>query len=339
MHCGDGQWLSVDSAREGGRCWALSYLSGLRINPAAAVRLLVCTHWHSDHVRGLTELVAACPRAQFVCSSALRADEFKELLARYRRVEALGKIQGPIGELRGVFEILAARRQEKKTSRWAPVLAKAHLGLDAFNAAGIPIRVEALSPSADDVITALEAFASYFVPPDETTTGLSPIDQNHASVVIHVQAGSDTVLLGADLETTKSAGRGWNAVVASTIRPQSQAGGFKIPHHGSSNAHSDQVWRHMVRPGAYAVVTPYLSSGLPRSSDIERLKAQNAVILATRLPRTVPVRRRPEVERTTREAAPDLTAYRVDQPGVVRLRKLIGGTGWRQELFGAAARV
>ena len=96
----------------------------------------------------------------------------------------------------------------------------------------------------------------------------------------------------------------------------------------------------MVAPGAYAVVTPYLSSGLPRPSDIERLKAQNAVILATGLPRIVRVRRRPEVERTTREAVPDLAAYRVEQPGVVRLRKLVGsGQAWRQELFGAAVSV
>jgi hypothetical protein len=74
----------------------------------------------------------------------------------------------------------------------------------------------------------------YFVPPEETATGLSPIDQNHASVVNHIETGNDIVLLDADLERTNSPLTGWNAVVASTIRPQQPAGGFKIPHHGKA---------------------------------------------------------------------------------------------------------
>jgi beta-lactamase superfamily II metal-dependent hydrolase len=185
------------------------------------------------------------------------------------------------------------------------------------------------------VLTALESFASYFVPLDQTATGLSPIDQNHASVVIHVEISNEMILLGADLERTSSPLTGWNAVVASGTRSTKLAGIFKVPHHGSANANSPPVWAQMVAPQAIAVVTPYLRSGLPRLADIERLRSQNARIFATSLPRTLHVNRRPEVSKTTKEAAPDLVAYR-QETGVVRLRKKLGSPSWHSELFGAA---
>jgi hypothetical protein len=231
---------------------------------------------------------------------------------------------------------LALRQRAGTIAYLPPTLAQAHLSLDMF-AAGVQVKVQSLSPSPQDVINALQAFARYFVPLSDPATGLSPIDQNHASVVVHIEAGNDSILLGADLERTHSSLTGWNAVVGSHMRPNGAAGAFKVAHHGSANADSPAVWEQMIAPGALAVVTPYLRSALPRPEDIQRLRHQNATVLATGLPRPVHARRRPEVERAIREAAPNLTGFRrPGEPGVVRLRKTINSGVWRHELFGAA---
>ena len=76
------------------------------------------------------------------------------------------------------------------------------------------------SPSDQDYLNALEAFAGYFVPIDRPATELSPIDQNHASVVVVVRADQEFLLQGGDLERTVSPHTGWNAVVASETRPK-----------------------------------------------------------------------------------------------------------------------
>ena len=102
------------------------------------------------------------------------------------------------------------------------------------------------SPSDQDYLNALEAYAGYFVPIDRPATELSPIDQNHASVVVVVRADQEFLLQGGDLERTVSPHTGWNAVVASETRPQFLAKLFKVPHHGSSNGQSIEVWTKML---------------------------------------------------------------------------------------------
>ena len=333
VHCGDGHWICVDSAHHNGQPWAFSYLSQLGLDPAEALRLIVCTHWHTDHVRGIAELVARCPKARFVCSNAFNTDEFRQVVARFSVTDVYGPISLPLQEVRATFKTLALPQADRHASYQPPVLAQANLPLDAFAARGKPVNVVALSPSAEDIFAALQSFARYFVPLNDPATGLSPIDPNQASVVIHIRAGDDVILLGADLERTASHLTGWNAVVGSAMRPREIAAVFNA-HHGSENGHCPEVWRQMIDPTARAVVTPYLRSGLPKQSDLDRLVNQGPTIFATGLPRAVRVRRRAEVEKTQREVAPDLKSFRV-QTGIVRLRKKLSGV-WENELFGSA---
>ena len=55
---------------------ALRYLESIGLDPARAVALIVATHWHDDHIRGMARLVEACDRAAFCCAGALRQEEF-----------------------------------------------------------------------------------------------------------------------------------------------------------------------------------------------------------------------------------------------------------------------
>ena len=61
--------------------------------------------------------------------------------------------------------------------------------------------------------------------------------------------------------------------MTSPIRPVERAEVFKVPHHGSANAHSDAVWESMIAKDAIAIVTP-LNVGrkkLPGAADLRRL--------------------------------------------------------------------
>ena len=77
VHAGGGEWLVVDSCLGAdGEPAALNYLRGLDVDPSTTVKMVVATHWHDDHIRGMARLVAACPSARFCCASALKTDEF-----------------------------------------------------------------------------------------------------------------------------------------------------------------------------------------------------------------------------------------------------------------------
>jgi hypothetical protein len=310
------------------------------LDPRDCVRLIVATHWHADHVKRLSELLAQCSRAQFACSAALRADEFKHIVARFSRAET-GAARSPLGEVLRAFEQLATKKRNQDPSYKAPIFASAHHLLDSFTAHGRPITVMALSPSAQDVLSALEAFAGYFVPLNQPATGLSPIAQNHASVVVSVQIGQEVLLLlGGDLEKTSSHLTGWNAVVASTLRPQQLSVFFKVPHHGSANAQCDDVWQRMLVHSVHAAVTQFAGSGLPTREQQQWLCGKSSFVFATGLPANSNVRRRREVEKTIKESTRKFASRRLPRrPAVVRLRKTNQDATWRVETFGEARRL
>src|SRR4051812_39012644 len=81
LHLGAGVWAIVDSCRnfETGDASALDYLKTIGVSPEA-VTLVLATHWHDDHIRGLSDVLRACINAQFVFSEMLKQDQFQELV-------------------------------------------------------------------------------------------------------------------------------------------------------------------------------------------------------------------------------------------------------------------
>ena len=84
MHIGGGRWIVVDSFIDSRtkQPVALSYLSLLGVDAAAAIRLFIVTHWHDDHMRGASRLLASAANAIFCCSIALSKDEFSTIAAQ-----------------------------------------------------------------------------------------------------------------------------------------------------------------------------------------------------------------------------------------------------------------
>ena len=61
LHVGDGAWVIVDSCiDQDDNPVALKYLNEIGIDLAQNVNLIVATHWHDDHIRGLGRLTTAC---------------------------------------------------------------------------------------------------------------------------------------------------------------------------------------------------------------------------------------------------------------------------------------
>jgi len=129
----------------------------------------------------------------------------------------------------------------------------------------------ALSPS-DKQVQLFYAEIGQLFPKIETKRTVASQDPNHLTVVTKVDIGETSILLGGDLESTRDPDRGWTAVLKSDVRSKQPAQIFKIPHHGSKNAHDDEVWKTMLAPNPYVVLAPYnKGKKLPSAADIKRI--------------------------------------------------------------------
>jgi hypothetical protein len=288
--------------------------------------LIVATHWHDDHIRGLAAMLRLVPDAHFACSQALSTDNFATLVEA-----ASSAIQGRSGvdEFASIFELLVEMAPEGKAKKLAaPVFAIENRKLLHLEGGGrsFPAAVTALSPSDGTVRLAFTDIAHWLPKAGDTQRRVTNRSPNLTSVVLWIEAGARRVLLGADLEHTGCPGEGWIAVLA-CHDGSGAATIFKVPHHGSANADYPEVWAKMLVENPFAVVTPFLSGrGLPQRSDLRRLAERTKNLYCTAAGPGKPPSRDPLVEKTARRITTERRVIE-GKPGHVRVRCSLSDPG------------
>jgi hypothetical protein len=337
VHYGDGNWAIVDSFIEDKlkEPIALQYLSNIGVEAKTAVRFVIATHWHSDHIRGLPALVDYCDAAQFVCSPAYRAKPFRLMIEAYKTNGFLDDAK--LRDLYDTFKILAERKLRTGTG----VLKSAVENLRIIRydlACGIEAEIWALSPSSARQQQALLEIASLF---DDSGADLplAPLqNENDLSVAAWVRVGSAISLLGADLEENGNPDEGWSAVVASQARPPEPGSNYKVSHHGSITGHHDEIWSTLLTDSPVVAVTPFsrLRNPLPKKRDAERILSFTSEAYLASRPR---FRQGEKLSGTTRKIVAHIRRERpIYELGHVRMRAdgRAANPVWSVETSGAA---
>ena len=284
LHLGDGEWAVIDSCvsnNSRGVAAPLQYLEALGVKPAEQVKLVVATHWHDDHIRGLAEVVRTCGTSRFICSIALRSSEFLTLVEAYGKQDIAESPSG-VREFAAILNELNARRAQPEWALAGNILWKRESGV----AGGI----HALSPSHRQVELALRSIGQYLPAPLTPRVRVPEPRPNDTAVALVVEFPGVSALLGADLEETADPQTGWTAVVASAVRRERRSQVFKVPHHGSENGHNDDVWTELLERWPLAVLSPFVRGRkpLPSDSDAQRLCGLSGRVLLTSPARTPP---------------------------------------------------
>lgn len=343
LHVGEGKWFLVDSCLDpgSGQPASLKYLHNLSVNVGRSVKLVVATHWHDDHVRGISDVFEQCQSADFVISNALKDKEFLTLVSLCRGPSTMKSLG--LDEFSQVFQLLESRKQSGVRFN-PPKLAVADrlLYCDQVKVASEPVEIKvcALSPSDASILQAGSAFAELLAEETQSRKRISSPTPNHTSVVLWVEVGHHKILLGSDLERTSNPKTGWSVILDESTVVSDKAGVFKVPHHGSENAHHKGVWSELLLNEPCAIVSPF-SRGkkpLPSRTDVERLVRLTPYVYATcpTKPRKLKWR-----DRIVKDYVDQVTQsiHSVHQGwGHVRLRKKIYETdnSWQVELFGDA---
>lgn len=325
LHIGDGSWVLVDSCvNPAGEPRALQYLNELGVDPARSVRLVVATHWHDDHIRGMARLVTACSNAVFCCASVLCQQEFLAVVGSF----GPGRVPGASSGVRELYEVFI----RLKATAAIPIFALANSRVFVQGAC----EIWALSPNSAEFLNFLQQVGRLLPEQGETRRRIPSLTPNRVSVVLWIKIGDIAVLLGSDMEKP-----GWVDILHNPARPTRRASGFKIPHHGSANAHEPGVWQDMLEPDPWAVLTPFRRGrqNLPRRSDVQRILSSTSKAYSTTQGGRLtgpPVPRDHMVARTIRESGIKLRSVSMSSDAV-RLRRPSGSqVPWRVELFGSA---
>jgi len=305
LHIGCGKWIVVDSClvpRTRAPA-ALDYFHSIGVNPADAVVMVVASHWHDDHVRGLSKIVEHCRDAEFVCSDALREREFLTLIAAHAKSRSL--IGSGVDELTQILNTLQQSNGNLRKFRFT-MADQCLLRMNLDSVSGSPdCTVYSLSPSSYSCVMGKVALGK-LLPEAGPMRRVPSLTPNHAAVALWIRVGETAVLLGSDLEKTGHASAGWSAILSSTTRPEGKADIFKIAHHGSADGDVSEVWTALLERNPVAMLTPFARgrTALPTVSDVTRICNRTTRAYATGRPVSGrSPRRSSAVERTIREVA------------------------------------
>lgn len=271
-HLGDGDWMVVDSClnRKTSEPAALEYLRLLNVDIANKVKMVVATHWHDDHIHGLAKVLDAAKNARFVDSAAFKRSLLSRVVEYGSQTGANASVTEEYSNIHRILRDRIQKGEKKESVGPMQAIANARLLYLSDSSRTVKAEVIALSPSNGtlnhsdaELENALKLFKERKRP--------SRQGPNQLCVVLWVKVGALQTILGADLEHVSGVTEGWNAIVRSNERPEGAAAIFKVPHHGSKNAHSDACWKELLAGDPIAVVTPYAPSRLPTANDMKRL--------------------------------------------------------------------
>ncbi len=315
---------------EAGHPAALSYLREIGVDAERSVRMIVVTHWHDDHIRGIFEVVRCCPSASFVCPGAFRYEEFLTLVAAYAAgammlqtgTQEIGKTLGLVRE-RGTEALLASENRlllrRRRCQLWA------------------------LSPSDESIRAALTYLARQMPRPMESKRPCRP--RRRTTCRLRCWSSSTVPLSFSALtcyDSFSDRKRGWLRIVdLQTEYDHPIADVLKVPHHGSSGADAKETWDRLLRARPIVALTPFQQGGvsLPKATDIDRICGKTTEAYITSLPRRGrPPKRGSAVDKTI---AGVLRNRRIQSPpfGRVTLRYSSHDRGWTAQLAGAACRL
>lgn len=323
LHLGEGEWLLVDSCLdEDGKPVTLNYLNALGVQPER-IKAIVASHWHDDHVAGLSQLVDKYTAAELFIPNYFSQKEGIEYLAAY---------SGDLApQARGTHEIYRSLNSSVRP----PVPAGRRVVIYRKKLNGIDISAHALSPVPAAWGQAMAALLGHLPTANKQIKHATVPKTNIASVVVHVTVGEQALLLGSDLE--KHGTYGWQAVVNDAFSVGlPKADFYKVAHHGSETAHIPKLWTNLLSNKPIAALTPFIngSSTLPKESDIARLKDHAQAVYSTSQATAKPQMSR-QSEQLLKGIGKNLRVVN-RKMGHWRFRRPVAGGAWAAKGQGAA---
>jgi hypothetical protein len=268
LHLGNNNWIVVDSCINPytKECLPLIYLRSKGVDLVKDVKLIICTHWHDDHILGISNLFESCKSAGFCMARTTDTKKFLQFVGLDFHKSKVDVSASSTIEISKCFDIVKERKLNLKGAEQDKLLWSS-------NQNKIISRIFALSPS-DFIINSFESEISTLITEYGTSNRKIVLQTpNEKSVALYISVNNHSIILGSDLEVSKSNDKGWLCILDHCHCIDNKSSLFKIPHHGSKNGYHERIWSQLLKPNPIAKLTPYsIGRKLPNTDMIDIFK-------------------------------------------------------------------
>jgi len=341
VNIGNNEWIIVDSCINPITYTPLplEYLKSLDVNIKTDVKLIICTHWHDDHIRGISKVLEECESAKFSLSKTTDRTKFLQFVGKdYSKIKSEATVAST-KEIKTCFDIVENRGVQVVGAIQDRLLYsnKKLNGIDSL--------VISLSPS-DYVINEFDREISTLITEfggsEKKVIYNSPNDK---SVVILIKINDQRILLGSDLEVSENPQKGWRCIIQESIVFNEKSHIFKIPHHGSITAYEKSIWDSLIDNNAIAKLSPWKNGDkkLPKKEMIDAFLSHTSELYITSIPSKAKghaKKRDKSIEKAIRQKNSTLKEVKFYE-GIVRCSLDLSSKSpaWNVELFGGAKKV
>lgn len=329
-------WVIVDSCINPNtrQPLAIEYLNSIGVNLDNVI-LIICTHWHNDHIKGLSKALDLCKKAEFCFSFVHDLQKFLLLCELDYTKSQKGSISST-NEFSDCLEII--NKRESFYTR-----AQKDLLLLKENNLNVNFEIYSLSPSPKTISNFDSEISTLITEFGSRNTAVINKTPNDKSVALLLKFGDYRVLLGADLEIGKDETEGWRHIIKhSKIIDENKADLYKIPHHGSENGYLKEIFDVLVNDDGVLKLTPYNSSGLPTDSmlDVYTKHSKNLYLTSTKLPSKKPKKRDNSIEKIISRSVVSLVEIKFTHGIVVsRLDYTKENSSWDTKTYQSATKL
>jgi beta-lactamase superfamily II metal-dependent hydrolase len=252
LHLGNNDWIVIDSCinPQTQVSLPLEYLQSRGVNLENDVKLIVCSHWHDDHIKGLSQLLDKCKNSPFSMATANDRSKFLSFVGLDNNKIKDEATVCSTNEIDKCLQIIASRRSTVKQAVEDKILL-------AKNDNGISFEIISLSPS-DYILEEFSMEISTLI----TEYGISNKkviyqSPNDKSVAILVKINDQRILLGSDLVVSDDERKGWRCIIKNSQTLDAKSHVFKIPHHGSITGYDKVIWNEIIDKNTVAKLSPW----------------------------------------------------------------------------------
>lgn len=253
LHIGNNHWIVIDSCIDPftKKSLPLEYLENLGVDVANDVKLIVCSHWHDDHILGLSNLLKECTNATFCFARTSDRKKFLSLVSLdYRKFKGKISISSTI-EFNECIEIINNRNSVIKEASSDKLLISENIN-DLYKS-----EVFSLSPSDYTIQEFNEEISTLITEYGSRNKKIIVQSPNSKSVVLLIKFGNHRAILGSDMEISSDERKGWHNIIEKSFVVDKKASYFKVPHHGSKNSYHTRIWSELLLSNPIATLTPW----------------------------------------------------------------------------------
>lgn len=251
-------WIVVDSCEDpyNRRCLPLDYLNSIGVDVKEDVKMIVCSHWHDDHIRGLDTLLEASNKADFVMPIVSDKEKFLKFVEFDSRSEKANACVSSTVILKSCLDIIDHRKSDCFLTNQDRLLYNDTIG-------DVKWEVYSLTPS-DAIIKEFGKELSTLITESSKSNIKIPFNSpNDKCTVLLVTVNNHSVLLGSDLENSQSNDRGWLCILdKSRSLHNKKVSLLKIPHHGSENSFEERLWNDVMIKDNVSMLTPFIKGNI-----------------------------------------------------------------------------